>query len=339
MKTINLALQGGGAHGALTWGVLDRLLEEDKLEIEGITATSAGAMNAAALKCGWVANGRDGAKERLAAFWTAVGRQSPASNPLTRWLNIVNPALAMGLTAFQAGPGYFAGETLTRVFSPYDFNPMNYHPLRDLVGEFNFASMDDTVGPKLFICATNVRSGKIKVFEGKEIGTDAILASACLPTLFQAVEIGGEAYWDGGYIGNPALFPLFYETKARDIVIVHINPIEREDVPVRAPDILNRINEISFNSSLLRELRNIDLIKRLIEDGILAGSRFKDVLIHSIRDDETMAELGVASKLQPDGKMLENLRSKGYAAGDAFLRDNWKNLGERSSVDLRAMFE
>lgn len=338
-KTINLALQGGGAHGALTWGVLDRLLEEDQLEIEGITATSAGAMNAAALKCGWVADGRDGAKARLAAFWTAVGQHSPASNPLTRWLNMVNPVLGAAMTAFETGPGYFAGETLTRIFSPYDFNPMNYHPLRDLIGELNFASMDEPSGPKLFICATNVRSGKIKVFKGEEISTDAILASACLPTLFQAIEIDGEAYWDGGYTGNPALFPLFYDTKARDIVIVHINPIEREDVPVRAPDILNRINEISFNSSLLRELRNIELIKRLIEDGILTGTRFKDVLIHSIRDDDTMSELGVASKLQPDVTMLESLRAKGYAAGDAFLRDNWTNLGERSSVDLRAMFE
>jgi len=339
VKTINLALQGGGAHGALTWGVLDRLLEEEKLEFEGITATSAGAMNAAALKCGWVDSGREGARKRLRTFWTGVAELSPASNPLNKWLQIMNPALGMALSAFESGPGYFAGETMTRIFSPYDFNPTNYHPLRDLVGELNFGAMDEPVGPKLFICATNVRSGKIKVFQNEEITTDAILASACLPTLFQAVEINGEAYWDGGYTGNPAMFPLFYETKSRDIVIVHINPIEREDVPVRASDILNRVNEISFNSSLLRELRNIDLIKRLIDDGVLTGSRFKDVLIHSIRDDDTMADLGVASKLQPDMRMLENLRDKGYAAADGFLRENWANLGERSSVDLRGMFE
>ncbi|WP_316013110.1 patatin-like phospholipase family protein [Roseobacter sp. HKCCA0434] len=338
-KTINLALQGGGAHGALTWGVLVRLLEEERLDIEGITATSAGAMNAAALKCGWVTDGRAGAIAKLDTFWRAVAERSPASNPLMHWLQVVNPMLGMGLTAFQTGPGYFAGETLTRVFSPYDFNPCNFHPLRDLIGELNFASMDEPEGPDLFICATNVRTGKIKVFQGEEISTDAVLASACLPTLFQAIEIDGEAYWDGGYIGNPALFPLFYETETRDIVIVHINPIERDEVPVRATDILNRINEISFNSSLLRELRNIDFVKRLIEDGVLAGTRFKDVLIHSIRDDDTMAALGVASKLQPDRTLLEDLRAKGYAAADTFLQENWQNLGKRSSVDLRAMFE
>ena len=338
-KTVNLALQGGGAHGALTWGVLERFLEEERLEFEGITATSAGAMNAAALKCGWVHGGRDGARARLESFWTGVAKRSPGSNPLSRWLAEVNPMLGMGLTALQTGPGYFAGETLTRIFSPYDLNPLNYHPLRDLIGTLDFDGMDEPAGPKLFICATNVRSGKIKVFKGEEISTDAILASACLPTLFQAIEIGGEAYWDGGYIGNPALFPLFYETDSRDIVIVHINPIERDEVPVRAPDILNRINEISFNSSLLRELRNIDFVKRLIEDGVLQGSRFKDVLIHSVRDDDTMAELGVATKLQPDNRLLMQLRAKGYAAGDAFLKANWKNLGTRSSVDLRAMFE
>ena len=338
-RTVNLALQGGGAHGALTWGVLDRLLEEERLEIEGITATSAGAMNAAALKCGWVAGGREGARARLEAFWTGVARRSPSSNPVARWLMAVNPALGMGLTALQTGPGYFAGETLTRIFSPYDFNPTNYHPLRDLIGDLDFSGMGEPVGPKLFICATNVRSGKIKVFQGDGISTDAILASACLPTLFQAVEIDGEAYWDGGYIGNPALFPLFYETATRDIVIVHINPIEREEVPVRASDILNRINEISFNSSLLRELRNIEFVKRLIEDGVLRGSRFKDVLIHSIRDDETMAELGVATKLQPDAALIARLRAKGHAAADAFLRAHWSDLGERSSVDLRAMFD
>ncbi|WP_185804685.1 patatin-like phospholipase family protein [Pontivivens nitratireducens] len=339
VKTINMALQGGGAHGALTWGVLDRLLEEERLEIEGITATSAGAMNAAALKCGWVEDGRDGARKHLSTFWNAVAKRSPSSHPINKWLQVVNPALGMALTAFESGPGYFAGETMTRIFSPYDFNPLNYHPLRDLIGDLDFATMDEPVGPKLFICATNVRSGKIKVFEREEITTDAILASACLPTLFQAIEIDGEAYWDGGYTGNPALFPLFYETNSRDIVIVHINPIEREEVPVRASDILNRINEISFNSSLLRELRNIELIKRLIEGGTLTGTRYKDLLIHSIRDDDTMSDMGIASKLQPSMRVLQNLHDKGYAAADTFLQENWGNLGERSSVDLRAMFE
>ncbi|RED13271.1 patatin-like phospholipase family protein [Pontivivens insulae] len=339
IKTVNLALQGGGAHGALTWGVLDRLLEEEALEIEGITATSAGAMNAAALKCGWVGGGREGARARLDQFWRAVAERGRGSNPMLEWLRMVNPSLALSLSALQANPAYLAGDALTRMFSPYDLNPLGINPLRDLVGELNFKDMDEPEGPRLFICATNVRSGKIKVFKGQEISTDAILASACLPTLFQAVEIDGEAYWDGGYIGNPALFPLFYETKTRDILIVHINPIERDDVPTKATDILNRVNEISFNSSLLRELRNIDFVKRLIEDGQLEGKGFKDVLIHSLRDDDTMASLGVATKLQPDLTLLETLKARGRKTADTFLKQHWSDLGTRSTVDLRAMFE
>ena len=345
-KTVNLALQGGGAHGAFTWGALDRLLEEERIEVEGITATSAGAMNAAAFKCGWVEDGRDGAKACLDRFWHAVsGRAHIGDNPIDTWLNAIMPAPAMVSHLLELSPAYMAGEALTRMFSPYDLNPMDVHPLRPIVTEmldYSRVCADD--GPKLFVSATNVRSGKIKVFSGDEVTPDALLASACLPTLYQAVEIEDpvtgktEAYWDGGFMGNPALFPLFYETASADILIVHINPIERDQVPTSAREISNRINEISFNSSLLRELRAIDFVSRLIEGGQVRRGEMKDLHIHSIADDDLMTSLSVATKLTPDHTLLERLRAAGHARMDAFLRDHWADLGARSSVDLRAMF-
>ena len=341
IKTINLALQGGGAHGAFTWGALDRLLEEDRVEVEGITATSAGAMNAAAFKCGWVENGREGAKACLDRFWHAVsGRAHIGDNPVDTWLNAVMPTPALFSSMMELSPGYITGEALSRMFSPYELNPLNVHPLRPIVEEMlDYDRVCATHGPKLFVSATNVRTGKIKVFSGTRVTPDAILASACLPTIYQAIEIEGEAYWDGGYMGNPALFPLFYETASTDILIVHINPIERAELPVSARDITNRINEISFNSSLLRELRSIDFVSRLIENGQVTKGDMKDLHIHSVADDALMTSLSVATKLTPDHTLLERLRTAGHARMDAFLRDHWADLGKRSSVDLREMFE
>ncbi len=239
-KTVNLALQGGGAHGAFTWGALDRLLEEEAIEIEGITATSAGAMNAAALKAGWIENGNAGARDWLDRFWLQVsGLDGGVPDGVLQWLRQIAPSPAVTARALEASPLVLAGEAVTRMLSPYQFNPLNYHPM-------------------LFISTTNVRTGKIRVFDGDQINADAILASACLPTLYQAIEIDDpetgrrEAYWDGGYMGNPALFPLFYKTECHDTIIVHINPLHREELPHTSTEILNRINEISFNSSLLR---------------------------------------------------------------------------------------
>ncbi len=348
-KTINLALQGGGAHGAFTWGVLDRLLDEDRLDFEGITATSAGAMNAAAFKSGWLdpdAPGRDGARAALDGFWGAIGLMGGGvPNPLLEWVRAFNPTTAALAEAIEAGPGYFIGDALTRMFSPYDLNPFNLNPLRDLLtGALDFDRVRRDSAPHLFVCATNVRTGKIKVFRGAEITADALLASACLPTMFQAIEIEDprtgrkEAYWDGGFTGNPALFPLFDHTEASDVVIVHINPIEREETPRTAREILDRMNEISFNSSLLRELRAIDFVHRLLEEGRLAPGSMKNVLIHSVMDDDTMIKLGVATKMRPDWTLLTNLKQAGREAADRFLRDNWGAIGVRSSVDLRAMF-
>ncbi|MFK7945535.1 MAG: patatin-like phospholipase family protein, partial [Paracoccaceae bacterium] len=231
-------------------------------------------------------------------------------------------------------------DTLSRTLSPYDWDPFNINPLRDLLCEMiDFDAVCNKCEPHLFISATNVQSGKIKVFEDNDLSVDTILASACLPSLFHAVEIEGQFYWDGGFMGNPALFPLFYQSSSDDVIIVHVNPIERPEVPLTAPQIQNRINEISFNSSLLRELRNIDFVRRLISEGKLNPGEMKNVLIHSIRDDATMAELNVATKLAPEPALFDHLKAQGRATADTFLRENWTNLGTRSSVDLRAMFD
>ena len=338
-KTINLALQGGGAHGAFTWGVLDRLLEEERLEIEGISGTSAGAMNAAMLKTGLLHAGRDGARAQLDRFWGSIRRDAQAAvNPLRDWLKLFSSEAGMLADAVQS-QRHFLQDTFLRTFSPYEWNPFDLNPLRDLLeGLIDFDAVCTDCAPHLFVCATNVRSGKIRIFGDADMSTDAILASACLPFLFRAVEIEGEAYWDGGYMGNPALFPLFTGTGARDIVIVVVNPIERDEVPTTARDILNRVNELSFNSSLLRELRAIGFVHRLLADGHLRPGEMKDILIHTVRDDATMAELSTATKLNPTPELLDHLKARGRDAADAFLREHWGKLGKESSVDLQAMF-
>jgi NTE family protein len=343
---INLALQGGGAHGAFTWGVLDRLLEEEDIEIEGISATSAGAMNAAALKHGWIEDGRAGARQTLDEFWRRVaGLEGPFADAVIEWLEMISASPSFILRALETNPALIAADGVARMFSPYQLNPLNYHPLRSVVdGMLEPAKVCHATGPQLFITATHVRTGKPRVFFGDEITTDAILASACLPTLYQAIEIDDprtgrrEAYWDGGYMGNPALYPLFYRTDCADILIVHINPLEREDIPHTANEILNRINEISFNASLLRELRNIDFVNRLIEDGIVEPSAMKRHFIHSVRDDALMSQLGIATKVTPVKALLVQLKQAGRDAMERFLSEHRGDLGNRSSVGLRAMF-
>ena len=343
---VNLALQGGGAHGAFTWGVLDRLLDEDWIEIEGVTATSAGAVNAAALKAGLLDRGAQGAKASLDAFWGSLGglsEQTPA--PVRDWLLALAPPLGIIAGLTDSNPAIKAAEVVSQTFSPYELNPLNIHPLRSRIEDFfDFEQVCADDGPKLFISATNVRSGKVKIFKGKEISTDVILASACLPQIYQAVEIEDpatgrmEAYWDGGYMGNPALFPLFYETKTSDILLVHINPLYRDSIPKTAKEIENRVNEISFNSSLLREMRSIEFVHRLIREGKVKPEDMKDIHIHSIADDETMVQLGVATKTAPTAALLLKLKEAGQLAMDSFLSAHAKSIGIKGSCDLRAMF-
>ena len=328
-QVINLALQGGGAHGAFTWGALDRLLEEDDIEIEGITATSAGAMNAAALKHGWVLGGNAGARDGS----TPSGSGSPASTALlgeamADWLRAVSPSPAFTARMLELSPAVVAADAVTRVLSPYQFNPANYHPLRGIVEEMlDMDAVCSARGPQLFVNATNVRDGKPRVFRGREITTDAILASACLPTLYQAVEIDDprtgrrEAYWDGGYTGNPALYPLHYRTRTPDLVIVHINPLYRDELPKTSSEISTRINEISFNASLLRELRNIDFVNRLLDRGVIAEGTMKRNHVHSVSDDALMNQLGIVTKMTINRVLLLQLRDGGRAAMDRFLAE------------------
>lgn len=336
---INLALQGGGAHGAFTWGVLDRLLEESDLEVAAITGTSAGALNGAAFKAGMVHGGRDGAKEALDALWTRMG--AAKDQALSGWMGMGASAVSRLL---EYSPPFALADTMSRLVSPYAYGPAYRNPLTSVVDAFDFYEVCADQGPALFVCATNVRSGKIRVFSGDEITTDAILASACLPSIFKAVEIDDpktgrrEAYWDGGYTGNPALFPLFDNDLPDDLVVVNINPLERDQVPMTPQQIQNRINEISFNSSLLRELRAISFVQRLLDDGTLDSNNMSRVRVHMIADDDLMTDLSVATKIVPIPVVLNRLKEAGRNAADTFLTNHVKDLGKRSSVDLPAMF-
>lgn len=341
-KRINLALQGGGAHGAFTWGALDRLLDEDDIEIAAISGTSAGALNAAALKGGLLNGGREGAKAALSKLWRQVGAFE--GEWINAWMQLVLPDPTILSQAIEASPGYAIGDTISRMISPYAYGPFYQNPLNRIVEAFEYDFVCANSEPHLYLSATNVRTGKIKVFSRDEITAEAIMASACLPTMFKAVEIDDpetgrtEAYWDGGYAGNPALFPLYRPTLPDDILIININPIIRDEVPVTGPQILNRINEISFNASLLRELRAVGFVHRLIEDGRMKRGDMKDVLIHMVADDELMTELSVATKTVPAPPVLSRLRQAGFAAMDNFLVTSKDNLNTRSSVDLPAMY-
>jgi NTE family protein len=331
-KTINLALQGGGAHGAFTWGVLDRLLEDERISFEGISATSAGAMNAVVLAYGLTEGGREGGQKALAGFWRRVSHAA-ATGPLQpTWLDRL-----MGNRSLENSPAFIAFDLISRLLSPYQFNPLNRNPLREvLLQSVDFERLRSADCPvKLFLSATNVRTGKIKVFENDVICPERVLASGCLPMLFQAVEIDGEHYWDGGYMGNPAIFPLIYGCDSRDVMIIHINPLERQELPTTAFEIMNRVNEISFNSSLMREMRAISFVTKLIDDEPAAMKSLKRILVHAIAADEIMSELGAASKLNGDWEFLTYLRDQGRAYADKWLAANFDRLGRESSIDIR----
>ncbi|WOI57233.1 patatin-like phospholipase family protein [Palleronia sp. LCG004] len=339
---INLALQGGGAHGAFTWGVLDRLLEGNEVEIAAITGTSAGALNGAAVKAGLIESGPEGARAALDWVWSRVGQLADLAMP--DWLQPFLPTTPQLSHAIEMSPPYALGDFIARTTSPYSYGPFYRNPLEPIVRDMHFGRICAGDGPALFICATNVRSGKIRIFSGEEITPDAIMASACLPTLFQAVEIPGEdgtleAYWDGGYSGNPALFPLFRPELPSDIVIVNINPLYRDDLPYAPHEIMNRVNEISFNSSLLRELRSIHFVQRLLDDGTIAEGAMKRLHIHMISDDDLMADLSVATKTVPSALIIQRLKEAGRKQADRFIETQYDALGTRPSVDLREMFD
>jgi NTE family protein len=325
---VDFALQGGGAHGAFTWGALDRLLEEPWLRIDGISGTSAGAMNAAVLVDGHAKGGADGARAALENFWRCVSNAAVLS-PLRRTpLDIL-----LGRWTLDHSPVFLAMDLMARVFSPYDLGPGGTNPLRDILAEnVDFARLAQA-SIKLFITATNVRTGRGRVFRNGEITPDVLLASACLPTLFQAIEIDGEGYWDGGYSGNPTITPLVRECNSKDTVLVQINPVERPGLPRSARDILNRLNEVSFNAVLLKELRMIALLRQVAQPDNSENAKWADMRIHRISSD-MMVELGYSSKLNAEWEFLCMLRDEGRRAGGAFLTAHHEDLGRRSTFDL-----
>ncbi|MEM8792678.1 MAG: patatin-like phospholipase family protein [Pseudomonadota bacterium] len=332
---MNIALQGGGAHGAFTWGVLDKLFEDDRIWIEAISGTSAGAMNAVVAAQGMYENGSVGARERLHDFWRATSDASRTS-PIQRsiWAQL------MGSWSLDTSPSYLFFDMLQRVASPYDLNPLDLNPLRDLVDELvDFDKVRACNDMGIFISATNVETGRIRVFERHEISLDAVMASACLPTLFKAVEIEGQSYWDGGFMGNPPLFPFFHGSPSKDIVIVQINPILREGTPKSAQDIQNRMNEITFNSALLHELRAIDFVRRLIGSGKIDEEQYRWMHIHMIEARKRMRPLEASSKLNAEWKFLRHLFEIGRDAADGWLKENFDSLGNRSTVNIRQMFQ
>ncbi|MEM6373825.1 MAG: patatin-like phospholipase family protein [Pseudomonadota bacterium] len=334
LKSINLALQGGGSHGAFTWGVLDRMFEEDRLWIEGISGTSAGAMNAVVATQGMYDDGATGARAALEQFWRAVsiaGQGSPVKrSPLD---------VLMGSWSLDMSPGYIMMDALSRMASPYDLNPLGINPLRDLLEEFiDFDKVANCADMGLYISATNVETGRARVFHRHEVCLDVVMASACLPSMFKAVEIDGVPYWDGGYMGNPVLFPFIDHSPSADIVIVQINPLLRPGTPKQARDIQNRLNEITFNASLLRDLRTIDLIHRLIEDGALSDSEYRVMNMHMIDGCDDMLELDASSKVNSEWAFLEHLRDLGRAHADRWLGENFDKIEVESTLDLRALF-
>jgi len=333
-RTINLALQGGGSHGAFTWGVLDRLLEDGRVEFDSLCGTSAGAMNAVVLAAGWAENGRAGARERLERFWNGVADIGSFSPIQRTWLDRL-----AGNWRVDAWPGFLVMDLLGRVLSPYQTNPLNLNPVRDLLeGLVDIDQVRHASGLKLFLCATNVRSGKVKVFDTSELSIDAVMASACLPFVFQAVEVDGEHYYDGGYMGNPALFPLAYNSNCRDVLIVQINPLYRAEVPKTAREILDRVNEITFNSTLMREMRAVHFVNRLIAAGKLDHEAYRITRIHMIHGEEAMADLPASTKLNPERSFLHHLRDIGRRAAEEWLERDLGCVGVESSVDVRSLF-
>lgn len=333
-RTVNLALQGGGSHGAFTWGVLERLLEDGRLEIEAISGTSAGAMNAVVLANGMRAGGRKGAIAALEAFWrrvATIGRFAPF--PRTPF------DLITGNWNLDGSPAMLAFDIMSRVLSPYQFNPFDWHPLRTVLAEqVDFAALRERCEPKVFVTATSVLSGKIRVFRPDELSVEACLASACLPFLFQAVRIGDDAFWDGGYSGNPALYPLIYNARCRDILLVHINPIRRKEVPTTAAAIAERLNEITFNAGLMREMRAIEFVTRLLEEERINEGRYKRLNIHMVDGTEDLRLLGTSSKLYADWGFLTHLRELGRQNADRWLDQHLGSVGRESSIDVREMF-
>jgi len=331
---IDLALQGGGSHGAFTWGVLDRLLQEETLEFAGISGTSAGALNAGVMVTGYMKGGREGARTALTEFWRDVSRSGSIFSPFS----LAQGSAMKDSFNFDKLPSYQWINTFFRAFSPYEFNPLNLNPLREVARRHVDEAALRESHMQLFIAATSVHTGQARVFTGRELSIDALLASACLPFIFQAVEIDGEPYWDGGYTGNPAIYPLIYHSQPLDILLVKINPLQRIGSPTRSVEIIDRLGEITFNASLVSELRAIAFVSRLVREGKLDPGRYKDLRLHMIADDEGLAPYNASSKFNTDRVFLEELFDLGRKAADAWLSHHRADVGVRSSLDVERHF-
>ncbi len=333
-KKINLALQGGGAHGAFTWGVLDRLLEESDLEIEGISGTSAGAMNAVVLAEGMTDGGRLAAKTALQSFWWEISLLGNVFNPIKKTMaeKMEDPwNLDWSLS-------YTYHELMSRILSPYQSNPLNINPLKwVLEKKIDFKKLCDSP-IKLFIAATSVTTGRPRIFKHDEVTLDSLLASACIPFIFQAVKIDDDYYWDGGYMGNPVLWPLVYRCSSQDILLIQINPLIRKEIPYTSNDIINRLNEITFNSSLVSEMRAINFVSKLIEKGKLSPDEYKDIKMHVIKQDSIQSELNASSKLNTNWDFFQHLKKAGYTTTEIWLKENKKLISEKSSIDIFETF-
>lgn len=330
---VDLALQGGGSHGAFTWGVLDRLMDEPWLRIDGISGTSAGAMNAVVLAGGFTANGPAGAKSALNTFWRRVA-DSARFSPIRRtpW------DAALGRWTLDTSPFYLAFDLASRVFSPYDLNFPRANPLHQVLVESVDFGLVANSPIQLFVTATNVHTGRGRVFRNADLTPDVLLASACLPTLFRAIEIDGEPYWDGGYSGNPTITPLVRECNSHDTLLVAVNPVERPGTPRSAREILDRLNEVSFNATLLKELRMIALLRQVVDAGSSEGRKWAEMRMHLITSD-VLTELGASSKFNAEWDFLCMLRDEGRRAAEAFLAASGQNIGKRSSIDLDILLQ
>lgn len=333
-KTVNLALQGGGSHGAFTWGVLDKIFEDDRIWVEAISGTSAGAMNAVVAAQGMYEGGSEGARRSLETFWHRVS-EAGAASPIKR-----TPLdMATGNWSLDNSPAYLWLDLLNRLASPYDLNPLGINPLRAILEDaVDFHKVRACQEMGIFISATNVETGRARVFGRDEISADVVMASACLPFMFHAVKIGEEHFWDGGFVGNPVLYPFFEESPADDIVIVQINPIYREGVPRSARDILNRVNEITFNASLMKELRSFHFITELLERHEIPAENRRAMHLHMIEARKQMRPLDASSKLNSEWAFLRHLFEIGRSAADRWIARHYDDLGVRSSFDVPAMF-
>lgn len=333
-KRLALALQGGGSHGAITWGVLDRLLEEDKLELHGFSGTSAGAMNAAVLAYGLHKGGRDEARKRLGIFWREIA-DSAATSPL-------QPSpfdVLFGEGNMDYSPAYWLAETISSVWSPYQLNPLGLNPLRNtlekVIDDFEALQRDDEI--ELFVCATNVRKGCARIFDRSEMTSAAIMASACLPNVYQAVQIDGEDYWDGGFIGNPPLEPLL-KAACKDVLIVQITPVNIRKTPTSAAEIKDRISELSFNASLMHELRGVDFVDRLLDSGVKLPEKYRNVYYHSINPEVEIQHLGQSSMVNARWSFLRRLFHLGRQQADEWLNKNYQSIGKKSTFVRPELF-